>query len=38
MTTKYKTICSIHIKKKKKGLTLCRIIILVEKLYFFNNK
>ena len=37
MKTKDKTICSIHINKNK-GLNLYRIIILIEKLYFFNYK
>ena len=35
MKTKEKTICSIHINKKK-GLNLYKIILLVEKLYFFK--
>ena len=35
--TKDKTICSKQINEKK-GLNLYRIIIYVEKLYFFNNK
>ena len=35
--TKDKTICSIHTNIKK-GLDLYRIITIVEKLYFFNNK
>ena len=37
MKTKDKTICSIRILKRK-DLNLYKIIILVEKLYSFNNK
>ena len=35
--TKDKTICNINIWKKKDS-DLYKIIIIVEKLYFFNNK